>query len=275
MDGAGEMNYGSLLPREARRLFREGLVRHTSGMCDGYLQVSVKMIPQRHAFDFLLFCQRNPAPLPALEVLEPGVYEPRVLATGADVRTDCPRYRVWKDGKVAATPTDLKDFWRDDIVTFFLGGSFTFELTLMKAGIPMRHIEENVPCPIYITNVMTNPAGPFSGPIAVTMRPIARAMLPRAVEVTARIPNAHGSPLWIGDPDAIGIADIDQPDFGKRVTIKPGEVPVFWPCGVTATLAIQNAKLDYVLTQEPNHVFIGDLREEDTAFLNLPVPSQR
>ena len=270
MDGAANIDYGNLSPREARQLFREGLVRHTTGMCYGYLQVSVKMIPQRHAFDFLLFCQRNPAPLPALEVLEPGVYTPRVLATGADVRTDCPRYRVWKDGKVAATPTGISEFWREDIVTFFLGGSFTFERALMKAGIPMRHVEENVPCPIYVTNVMTRPAGPFSGPIAVTMRPIARAMLPHAVEVTARIPNAHGSPLWIGDPDGIGIADIDKPEFGKRVTIKPDEVPVFWSCGVTATIAIQNAKLDYVLTQEPNHVFITDVREEDAGFLNLP-----
>jgi uncharacterized protein YcsI (UPF0317 family) len=269
MNGAGTMDYGRLHPREARQLFRDGLVRHTTGMCYGYLQVSVKMIPQRYAFDFLLYCQRNPAPLPALEVLEPGVYEPRVLSSAADVRTDCPKYRVWKEGKVAATPTHLKDFWREDIVTFFLGGSFTFERALMKAGIPIRHVEENVPCPIYKTNVMTNPAGVFSGPIAVTMRPIARAMLPRAVEVTARIPNAHGSPLWIGDPHGIGIADIDKPDFGKRVTIKPDEVPVFWSCGVTATLAIENAKLDYVLTQEPNHVFITDIAEEDASSLNL------
>jgi uncharacterized protein YcsI (UPF0317 family) len=272
MDGAASVDYGSLTPPEARALFRKGLVRQTSGMCYGYLQVSVKMIPQRYAFDFLLFCQRNPAPLPALEVLEPGVYSPKVLAAGADVRTDCPRYRVWKNGEVAATPTDIKDFWRDDIVTFFLGGSFTFERTLTKAGIPSRHNEENVPCPIYVTNVMTNPAGPFSGPIAVTMRPIRKAMLPRAVEVTSRIPNAHGSPLWIGDPQAIGIADIEKPDFGKRVTIKADEVPVFWSCGVTATIAIQNARLDYVLTQEPNHVFISDVREEDAGFLNLPAP---
>ena len=270
MDGAGSVDYSKLSPREARQLIREGLVRQTSGMALGHLQVSVKMIPQRYAFDFLLFCQRNPAPMPALEVLEPGTHSPRVLASGADVRTDCPRYRVWKDGKVAASPTDIKEFWRGDIVTFVLGGSFTFERALMKAGIPMRHVEENVPCPIYVTNVMTNPAGVFHGPIAVTMRPIRRAMLPLAVEVTSRIPNAHGSPLWIGDPEGIGIADIDKPDFGKRVTIKPDEVPVFWSCGVTATIAIQNAKLDYVLTQEPNHVFITDVREEEAGFLNLP-----
>ena len=271
MDGAGTPDYSNLSPREARELIRKGLVRQTSGMAYGHLQVSVKMIPQRYAFDFLLYCQRNPAPCPALEVMEPGVYTPRLLASGADIRTDCPKYRVWKDGKVAASPTDLLEYWRDDIVTFFLGGSFTFERALVKAGIPMRHNEENVPCPIFVTNVTTNPAGPFHGPIAVTMRPIPRAMLTRAIEVTARIPNAHGSPLWIGDPQGIGIADIDKPDFGKRVTIKPGEVPVFWSCGVTATLAIENAKLDYVLTNEPNHVFIADVREEDAEGLNLPV----
>jgi uncharacterized protein YcsI (UPF0317 family) len=270
-DGTTYVDYSRLTPREARQLFRNGFVRQTSGMCDGYLQVSMKMIPQRHAFDFLLFCQRNPAPLPVLEVLEAGVHEPKLLASGADVRTDCPRYRVWKNGEVAASPTDIREYWRDDLVTFFLGGSFTFERTLVRAGIPMRHNEENVPCPIYVTNVMTNPAGPFHGPIAVTMRPIARSMLPRAVEVTSRIPNAHGSPLWIGDPPAIGIGDIDKPDFGKRVTIRDDEVPVFWSCGVTATLAIRNAELDYTLTQEPNHVFISDVCEEDTGFLNLPV----
>ena len=263
-------NYGALSPKEARLLFRQGLVRPTSGMCYGYLQLSMKMLPQQYAFDFLLFCQRNPVPEPVLEVLEPGVYETRVLADKADVRTDCPHYRVWKHGKVVQQVNDVKDHWRDDLVTFFIGGSITFEGTLMRAGIPMRHVEEDVPIPIYITNVMTNPAGPFWGPIAVTMRPIQRNMLARAVEVTSRIPNAHGSPMWIGDPAGIGIADINKPDFGKGVTIKPGEVPVFWACGVTANLVMQNAKLDYLLTQEPGHVFISDIREEDAGFINTP-----
>ena len=273
MDTVAAVDYGGLMPREARLLFRNGLVRQTSGMCYGYLQLSMKIIPKAHAFDFLLFCQRNPAPQPVVEVLEPGVYHPRLLAADADVRTDCPRYRVWKHGKVAQTVEDITPFWRDDLVTFFVGGSFTFERTLMQAGIPMRHNEESVPIPIYVTNVMTNPAGPFRGPIAVTMRPIRRSMLARAVEVTSRIPNAHGSPMWIGDPAGIGIADIDRPDFGKRVTIKPDEVAVFWACGVTANMAIQNAQLDFVLTQEPNHVFISDIREEDAGFLNLPAIS--
>jgi uncharacterized protein YcsI (UPF0317 family) len=271
MDVVDRVDYGSISPKEARHLFRRGFVRQTSGMCYGYLQLSMKMIPKQYAFDFLLFCQRNPVPQPVVEVLEAGVYEPRLLATGADVRVDCPRYRVWNHGKVTATVNEITQYWRDDLVTFFVGGSFTFERTLMKAGIPMRHNEENVPIPIYVTNVMTNPAGPFSGPIAVTMRPIKRSMLPRAVEVTSRIPNAHGAPMWIGDPQGIGIVDIDKPDFGKRVTIRPDEVPVFWACGVTANMAIQNANLDFVLTQEPNHVFISDIREEDAGFLNMPV----
>ena len=270
MDTVAAVDYGALTPREARLLFRNGLVRQTSGMSYGYLQLSMKIIPQAHAFDFLLFCQRNPAPQPVVEVLEPGVYQPKVLAADADVRTDCPRYRVWKHGKVVQTVDEITPFWRDDLVTFFVGGSFTFERTLIEAGIPMRHNEENVPIPIYVTNVMTNPAGPFRGPIAVTMRPIRRGMLARAVEVTSRIPNAHGSPMWIGDPAGIGITDIDRPDFGKRVTIKADEVPVFWACGVTANMAIQNAQLDFVLTQEPNHVFISDIREEDAGFLNMP-----
>ncbi|MCC7485660.1 MAG: putative hydro-lyase [Burkholderiales bacterium] len=270
MNAPDNIDYGGLAPREARLLFRNGLVRQTSGMCHGYLQVSMKIIPKEHAFDFLLFCQRNPAPQPVVEVLEAGVFSPRVIATDADVRTDCPRYRLWEHGKVTATVNDILRYWRDDLVTFFLGGSFTFERTLERAGIPMRHNEENVPIPIYVTNVMTNPAGPFRGPIAVTMRPIRRGMLARAVEVTSRIPKAHGSPMWIGDPQAIGIADIDRPDFGRRVTIGPDEIPVFWACGVTASMAIRTASLDFALTQEPNHVFISDVREEDAGFLNLP-----
>jgi len=270
MDTADRVDYGSITPAQARLLFRNGLVRQTSGMCYGHLQLSMKMIPAKYAFDFLLYCQRNPVPEPVVEVLEPGVYTPKILATGADVRTDCPRYRVWKNGKVAETVNEITKFWRDDMVTFFIGGSFTFESALMKAGIPMRHNDENVPIPIYVTNVMTNPAGPFWGPIACTMRPIKRSMLPRAIEVTARIPNAHGSPMWVGDPAGIGIVDIDKPDFGKRVTINKDEVPVFWACGVTANMAIQNANLDFVLTQEPNHVFISDVREEDVGFLNTP-----
>src|SRR6185436_7800810 len=185
MDTAEAMDYGSITPAQARLLFRNGLVRQTSGMCYGYLQLSMKMIPAKYAFDFLLWCQRNPVPQPVVEVLEPGVHSPKVLATGADVRTDCPRYRVWRQGKVVESPTDIVKFWRDDMVTFFIGGSFTFEGTLIKAGIPMRHNEENVPIPIYVTNVMTHPAGRFHGPIAVTMRPIKRGMLARAIEVTS------------------------------------------------------------------------------------------
>jgi uncharacterized protein YcsI (UPF0317 family) len=264
------MDYRNMLPKEARLLFRQGLVRPTSGMCYGYMQISMKAVPRKYAFDFLLFCQRNPVPEPVLEVLEPGAYETKILADKADVRTDIPRYRIFENGEVKDVVTDIISYWRDDLVTFLMGGSITFEGSLIKAGIPMRHVEQNVRVPMYITNIMTNPAGPFWGGVVVSMRPIRRSKLPRAVEITTKIPNAHGAPIWIGDPIKIGILDIDKPDFGDPVTIREDEVPVFWACGNTSLVAAQNAKIEFMLTHDPGLVFIGDIREEDAAYLNTP-----
>jgi uncharacterized protein YcsI (UPF0317 family) len=263
-------NFSTMHPKEARLLFRNGLARPSSGMCYGYLQASLKSIPKKYAFDFLLFCQRNPVPEPVLEVLEPGIYETRILADKADVRTDLPRYRVFENGKVKDIVTDVKSYWRDDLVTFIMGGSITFEGSLVKAGIPMRHIDENVAVPMYITNIMTNPAGPFFGGVGVSMRPIKRNKLPRAVAVTAKVPNAHGSPIWIGNPEEIGIKDINKPDFGHAVTIEEDDVPVFWGCGVTSIIAAQNAKIDFMITQDPGYVFIADVREEQLDYINTP-----
>ena len=209
-------DYGSMLPREARLLFRDGLDRPSSGMCYGYLQASMKAIPKKYAFDFLLFCQRNPLPAPVLEVLEPGVYQTSILADKADIRTDIPRYNVFENGKLKETVTDIKSYWRDDLVTFIMGGSITFEGSLMKAGIPVRHIEENVAVPMYLTNIMTTPAGPFQGGVVVSMRPIRGNNVARAAEITSKLRYAHGAPIWVGNPKEIGIKDIHKPDWGNQ-----------------------------------------------------------
>jgi uncharacterized protein YcsI (UPF0317 family) len=261
----------NLTPREVRSLFRAGeLVRPTSGLCPGYLQVSMKALPQKYAFDFLLYCQRNPVPEPVLEVLEPGCYLTKILADEADVRTDIPRYRVFHDGKVKDIVTNVIDYWRDDLVTFLMGGSITFEGSLLKAGIPVRHIEEGVRVPMYITNLMTHPAGPFYGGVVVSMRPIPGPLLVKAVQITSKVPLAHGAPIWIGDPAAIGIRDVHKPDFGDPVTIRKGEVPVFWACGNTSLVAAENARVEFMITHDPGLVFISDIPEDQTAYLNTP-----
>ena len=263
-------DYGHMTPQEARLLFRNGLVRPTSGMCYGYFQGHIKVIPKKYAFDFLLFCQRNPRAEPVLEVLEAGIYETKILAHKADIRKDLPRYRVYENGNLKEIVTDVTSFWRDDLVTFLMGGSITWEGSLIKAGIPIRHIEENVSVPTYMTNISAIPSGPFSGKIFVSMRPIKRNMVPIAIQITARMPYAHGAPIWIGDPKGIGIMDIMKPNFGGPVSIRDNEVPVFWACGDTSFIAAQNAKTEFTITHDSGHVFIGDIREENLPYLFTP-----
>ena len=255
-------------PRELRSLIRQGeWTRPTAGLVPNFVQANLVILPQAQAFDFLLFCQRNPRPCPLLEVMEPGMVEPVLTAPGADIRTDLPRYRVYKEGALESEMEDIREQWRDDLVTFLVGCSFTFEAALMSAGIPLRHIEEGINCAMYITNIETVPAGVFSGPTVVSMRPIARSKVVRAVQVTSRFPNAHGAPVQIGDPQAIGIRDIGQPDFGDPVTIKEDEVPVFWACGVTPQAVVMASKPPLMITHGPGYMFLTDLRDEDLAVL--------
>lgn len=264
-------NIKDLSPKEVRALFRTGeLVRPTIGLCDGYLQTSMKALPKKYAFDFLLYCQRNPTPEPVLEVLEPGSYLTKILADGADVRTDLPRYRVYENGKVKEVVTNVIDYWRDDLVTFIMGGSITWEGHLIKAGIPVRHVEEGLNGSMFITNIITHPAGPFHGGVGVSMRPIPQDKVGKATQITSKIPLAHGAPLWVGDPTPIGIKDLAKPDFGDPVTIKKGEVPVFWACGITSLVAAMNAKVEFMITMDPGYVFITDVLEEEVEFINTP-----
>jgi uncharacterized protein YcsI (UPF0317 family) len=237
----------------------------TAGCCDGYVQANLVVLPKALAYDFLLFCHRNPKPCPVLEVTDPGNPEPSMTAPGADLRTDLPRYRVYKDGKLQRELTDLREIWRDDLVGFLLGCSFTFDVALQRAGVPVRHLEEGKNVSMYITNRPCRPAGSFSGPLVVSMRPIPSPLISRAVEVTAHFPLAHGAPVHVGDPEAIGIADLNRPRFGDRVSIHAGEVPVFWACGVTPQAVAMHAKPGLMITHSPGHMFITDLRDEEIA----------
>jgi uncharacterized protein YcsI (UPF0317 family) len=254
------MKAAGLHPREMRERIRKGeWTGPTVGCSDGYVQANLVVLPQRLAGDFLLFCERNPGPCPLLEATRPGEYEPVDTAPGADLRTDLPRYRIYEDGSLRAEVTSLLGIWNEDLVAFLLGCSFTFDDLLLKAGIPVRHREEGRNVSMYVTSRACAPAGPFTGPLVVSMRPIPAALVARATEITARLPLAHGAPVHVGDPLAIGISDLSRPDFGDSVTVAPDEVPVFWACGVTPQAVALEAKPDLMLTHAPGHMFLTDL----------------
>jgi uncharacterized protein YcsI (UPF0317 family) len=216
------------------------------------------MLPQDWAFDMLLFGQRNPQPVPLLDVTDPGATASR-LAPGADLRTDVPRYRVWRDGELVAEPTDVSDLWRDDMVTFLIGCSFSFETALMAAGVPIRHIDQGRNVSMYRTNLDCRPAGRLSGPLVVSMRPIPAAQVVTAVQVTERMPEVHGAPVHVGVPEALGITDLAAPDYGDPVRIEDGDVPVFWACGVTPQAALMESRPPFAITHAPGHMFVTDV----------------
>ncbi len=239
----------------------------TSGLCEGYIQANLVILPKELAFDFLLFCQRNPKSCPLIDVTDVGSYVPKMSAPQADLRTDLPKYRVYQNGEVIDEPTDIIEYWTEDMVGFLIGCSFTFEEALIKNGIPMRHNEENVNVPMYITTIETASAGKFAGPTVVSMRPIKERDVIRAVQVTSRFPSVHGAPIQIGNPEAIGILNVNQPDFGEAVTIKEGEVPVFWACGVTPQAIAMHMKPTLMITHAPGHMFITDLKSEQISVI--------
>ena len=231
----------------------------------GYAQANLVILPQKYAFDFLLFCQRNPKPCPLLEVLEPGEYRTMFLSSDADIRVDLPRYHIYRKGKKETTIKDIKSFWKKDFVTFLLGCSFSFEEALLRSNIPIRHIEENKNVPMFITNIPCQSAGIFRGPMVVTMRPIPQDKVTRAVQITSRYASVHGAPVHMGDPSKIGIKDLRKPNFGDAVMIKKGEIPVFWACGVTPQAVVMEAKPDLCITHAPGYMFISDLLNEELA----------
>jgi uncharacterized protein YcsI (UPF0317 family) len=230
----------------------------TVGLAAAFAQANLVAVPREHAFDFLLYCQRNPRPCPVLEVLEAGQVEP-ACARGADIRTDLPRYRLWREGRLDGEPADLKDIWRDDLVSVLLGCSLSFEGPLVAAGLDVRHMTEGKNVPMYRTNRPTRRAGPFRGPLVVTMRPFRPGDVVRAVEITARVPQVHGAPIHVGEPALLGIRDLGRPDYGDAVTVHPGEVPVFWACGVTPQAALLEARLPFAVTHAPGHMLVTDI----------------
>jgi uncharacterized protein YcsI (UPF0317 family) len=224
------------------------------------------MLPAERAFDFLLFCVRNPKPCPILDVLEPGRFEP-AIAPGADLRTDLPRYRIYAEGRLREEVEDVRGAAHDGMVSFLLGCSFSFENALQAAGVPVRNIEEGKNVSMYVTGRDCRPAGPFAAKLVVTMRPMTPAQAVRAVQVTTRFHLTHGAPVHLGDPAALGIRDLARPEFGDPVTIRPGEIPVFWACGVTSQLAATSAPLPLVITHAPGHMFVSDLKDEELTIL--------
>jgi uncharacterized protein YcsI (UPF0317 family) len=247
------------------RIRRGEWTAHTSGLADEHVQGNVVILPQALASDFLLYCQRNLKPCPLLAVSEPG--DPRLPGLGADIdiRSDLPRYRVWRDGELADEPGDVRALWRDDLVSFVLGCSFSFEQALIEEGIRLRHVEQGKNVAMFRTNIATTPAGRFSGPMVVTMRPMKAADAIRATQITSRFPNVHGAPVHIGDPALIGIADLAKPDYGDAVDVLPDELPVFWACGVTPQVALQQARPPFAITHAPGAMLITDLLNHQLA----------
>jgi uncharacterized protein YcsI (UPF0317 family) len=251
-------------PKQVRELIRgQELVRPTCGLAPGYAQANLVILPRELGFDFLLFCQRNPKPCPVLEVLEPGQYTPAFTAPGADIRTDLPLYRIYRNGELIGEGKDIMNHWQDELVTFLIGCSFSFESALLRAGIPLRHLETGSNVPMFVTNRQTAPAGVFWGPLVVSMRPIPRELVIRATQVTSRFPSVHGAPVHIGDPGQIGVDDLARPDYGDPVDIKANEVPVFWACGVTPQAVAVKSKPPLMITHAPGHMFITDIRDEE------------
>ena len=252
-----------LAPNAMRERIRTGAWRRpTAGCCRDFAQANLVVVPSALAFDFQLFCRRNPQAGPLLEVTEPGDPEPKSLAPGADLRTDLPRYRVYRHGQLDQEIDDLTSIWREDLVGFLLGCSFSFEWALQEAGIPIRHIEEGLNVPMYITDRDCRPAGRFAGPLVVSMRPIPSDLVSRTVEITALFPLSHGAPVHIGDPVALGITALERPAFGDPVSIRPDEITVFWACGVTPQAVAMKAKPELMITHAPGHMLITDRRHD-------------
>lgn len=253
-----------MTPQELRMMIRKGkFTGPTAGQCPGYAQANLVVLPKEQAFDFLLYCTRNRMACPLLEVTEPGCREPVIMGKGADIASDLPRYRVYENGVFTRELTDVRDIWRDDLVCFLIGCSFSFEEALLAAGIPVRHIEEGRNVPMYDTSIPCRPAGIFKGNMVVSMRPMTPRQAVRASVITGRMPFVHGAPVHIGDPAAIGIKDISRPDYGDPVTVCEGEVPVFWPCGVTPQNALMASKPAFAITHAPGHMFVCDVKNTD------------
>jgi len=239
----------------------------TAGLAPGNVQANLVILPKTLAHDFLRFAQANPKPCPVLAVSGPG--DPRLPGLGEDldIRSDLPRYRVWRRGELVEEPLDLFHVWRDDLVSFALGCSFSFEQALLEDGIELRHLTCGSNVPMYRTNIPCASAGPFAGQLVVSMRPLKPHDAIRAIQITSRFPSVHGAPMHIGLPEAIGIKDLAKPDYGDAVPVKSDELPVFWACGVTPQAVIAEVRPDFCVTHAPGCMLITDLRNTGLASL--------
>jgi uncharacterized protein YcsI (UPF0317 family) len=256
----------SALAQGVRAQARAGaLSGHTAGLAPDLVQGNLMILPAENASEFLLFCQRNPKPCPLLGVSAPGVVAFPELGHDIDIRTDVPRYRVWRDGVLAEECADVRHVWRDDLVSFVIGCSFSFEQALLDAGVPLRHVAQGRNVAMYRTQVPTTSAGRFHGPLVVSMRPMKAADAIRAVQITSRFPSVHGAPVHLGDPTLIGIRDLSQPDYGDAVEVLPDEIPVFWACGVTPQAVVQAAGVPFSITHAPGAMLVTDLANTSLA----------
>lgn len=259
--------YAHTSPHDVRLKIRAGeIATQTSGMCLGYAQANLAVLPKDLAYDFLLFAQRNPKPCPILEVTDVGSPYLKKIAKDCNIASDIPKYRVYRRGELIGEYENVENLWRDDLVAFLIGCSFSFESELLESGVPVRHIEEGKNVPMYLTNIPCEPAGVFSGNMVVSMRPLPHDQIVKAVNITSSMPRVHGTPVHIGDPAAIGIVDLAKPGFGDAVTINSGETPVFWACGVTPQSIVMHSKPDFCITHAPGHMLITDVKNTDLKF---------
>jgi uncharacterized protein YcsI (UPF0317 family) len=254
--------------RDARIAIRSGkFTGPTSGVAPGYVQGNLAMLPASLAGDFLRFCQLNPKPCPLLAASGPGDFRLPALGDDLDLRTDVARYRVFRRGELIDEPADIRAHWRDDLVAFVLGCSFSFEEALTEEGIELRHMTCNATVPMYRTSIATAAAGPFHGPLVVSMRPMTPANAIRAIQITTRFPAVHGAPVHIGKPELIGVADLMKPDWGDAVPINEDEIPVFWACGVTPQSVVATVKPEFCITHYPGNMLVTDRRNAEYAIM--------
>ncbi|TGN38994.1 putative hydro-lyase [Marinobacter confluentis] len=253
-------------PESVRKAAREGFLNGpTAGLASGFVQVNLVILPEADAAGFLRFCQANPKPCPLLAVSEPGSRICKALAADLDIARDVPGYRIYRNGVVSESAADVAGEWRDDLVTFALGCSFTFEHALMQAGLRVRHIEQGRNVPMYQTSVPLTSAGGFSGKLVVSMRPFAAADAIRAIQITTRYPQVHGAPVHLGDPSLIGISDLNAPDYGDFVSVGDDEIPVFWACGVTPQQVLVDSGVEFAITHRPGHMLVTDIPDNSLA----------
>jgi len=247
--------------QDVRLAMRDGSWTGTThGLARGYAQANLAIVPRDAALDFMRFCQRNPKPCPLLDVTDTGDPEFRLVAPGSDVRRDLSGYCVYRDGILVDEPDDISDLWSADLVAFAMGCSLSFDAVLQDNGLRVAHLDKpGGRIAVYTSGIDCVPAGPFAGPMVVSLRPIPRGELDRVVEVTKRYPSIHGGPVHIGDPAAIGVTDVSATDWGKPPEIGPDDVPVFWGCGVTPQAVAMAARLPLMITHKTGHMLLTDL----------------